>query len=160
MGGVRIVAANGLASVIVRAAVGAAGGPLFSYYGARYLTKSELARIGSRLPAESSALVMWAGTKDARRPLEATSKLNSRTWEDFLALRSTEIREYGSTSTQVTRRPRALLEGLMRSADPANRASIQSQLDQFEAILEEDVSDPVRRAYASISDRQGLGGRK
>lgn len=83
----------------------------------------------------------------------------SRTWEDFLALGLTEIREYGSTSTQVTRRLRALLEGLMRSADPANRASIQSQLDQLEAILEEDVSDPVRRAYASIADRQGLGGR-
>ncbi|MGN6170472.1 MAG: DUF2254 domain-containing protein [Solirubrobacteraceae bacterium] len=84
---------------------------------------------------------------------------DSRTWEDFLALGLTEIREYGSTSTQVTRRLRALLEGLMRSADPGNRAAIESQLAQLDAILEEDVSDPVRRAYASIADRQGLGGR-
>jgi Predicted membrane protein (DUF2254) len=39
--------------------------------------------------------------------------LESRKWEDYLALGVTEIREYGSTSTQVMRRMRALLEGLL-----------------------------------------------
>jgi uncharacterized membrane protein len=38
-----------------------------------------------------------------------------RSWEDYLQLAVTEIREYGATSTQVCRRLRALLEALLRS---------------------------------------------
>jgi uncharacterized membrane protein len=68
-----VLAANGLASIIIWAAVGVIGGVLFSYYSMRYLSKSELTRIGSRLPAQSSALVMWVGTKDTARLLEATA---------------------------------------------------------------------------------------
>jgi uncharacterized membrane protein len=81
-----------------------------------------------------------------------------RTWEDFLALGVTEIRECGSTSTQTTRRLRALLEGLLQSAHASNRDAIESQLRQLDSALEEDVSDPLRRNYASIADKQGIGG--
>jgi hypothetical protein len=41
-----------------------------------------------------------------------------RSWEDYLQLAVTEIREYGATSTQVCRRLRALLEALLRSGWP------------------------------------------
>jgi uncharacterized membrane protein len=64
---------NGVASIVLWAVVGAVGGAFFYYYFIRHLTKSELARIGTGLPAESSALAMWVGTKDARRVLEASA---------------------------------------------------------------------------------------
>ena len=38
------------------------------------------------------------------------SLVETRRWEDLLALALTEIREYGATATQVTRRTRALLD--------------------------------------------------
>ncbi|MGH2965572.1 MAG: DUF2254 domain-containing protein [Solirubrobacterales bacterium] len=82
----------------------------------------------------------------------------SRTWEDYLTLGVTEILEYGSTSTQVTRRLRALLERLLESVHPANRQAVRAQLARLDAALEADVPDGVRREFASRADRQGLGG--
>ena len=43
-----------------------------AYYTEHLLKKHELARIGTRLPASSSALATFAGTSDHRRLLEAT----------------------------------------------------------------------------------------
>ena len=68
-----ITGADGLWSVLFWGAVGAIGGGLFMHYSLRHLTKSELARVGSRLPAQSSALAIWAGTTDARRLLETAT---------------------------------------------------------------------------------------
>jgi uncharacterized membrane protein len=72
-GATGLAAANGLWSVLFWGAVGAIGGALFMYYSVRHLTKSELARIGSRLPSQSSALAVWVGTRDARRLLETAA---------------------------------------------------------------------------------------
>ena len=52
----------------------------------------------------------------------------TRCWDDLLALALTEIREYGSTSTQVTRRLRALLEDLAVRVRPEHRAAVAEQL--------------------------------
>ena len=52
----------------------------------------------------------------------------TRRWEDLLALALTEIRDYGSTSTQVTRRLRALLEDLAVRVRPEHRAAVAEQL--------------------------------
>jgi uncharacterized membrane protein len=41
-----------------------------------------------------------------------------RTWDDYLTLAVTEIREYGATSIQVTRRLRAMLEDLQQICPP------------------------------------------
>jgi uncharacterized membrane protein len=65
--------ADGWATVVFWAVVGAVGGALFNYYATHRLTKPQMTRIGSRLPAESSALAIWVGTEDARRVLEATA---------------------------------------------------------------------------------------
>jgi hypothetical protein len=64
---------NGVGSVLIWGAVGLVGGALCFYYMLHQLTKSELASVGSGLPAESSALAVWVGTKDARRLLEAAA---------------------------------------------------------------------------------------
>jgi len=65
--------ADGVWSVLFWAAVGAVGGVLILYYSLHHSTKSELASIGSGLPAQSSALVVSAATKDPRRLLEAAA---------------------------------------------------------------------------------------
>ena len=44
-----------------------------------------------------------------------------RSWEDFLELGVTEIRQYGATSVQVPRRLRALLEELRAGVRPEHR---------------------------------------
>jgi Predicted membrane protein (DUF2254) len=51
-----------------------------------------------------------------------------RTWEDYLTLAVTEIREYGSTSIQVMRRMRALLEDLQESGHPDNRPAVDAEI--------------------------------
>ena len=65
--------ADGVWSVLFWGAVGAVGGVLFLYYGLHHLTKSDLASVGSGLPAQSSALVVSVGTKDPSRVLEAAA---------------------------------------------------------------------------------------
>ena len=68
-----VAGADGVWSVLFWGAVGAIGGVLILYYSLHHLTKSELASIGSGLPAQSSALVVSVATKHPRRLLEATA---------------------------------------------------------------------------------------
>jgi uncharacterized membrane protein len=81
-----------------------------------------------------------------------------RTWVEYLDLGVTEIREYGETSTQVTRRLRAVLESILASVPAAHRAAVQAQSERLDSTLAMSISDPERRAYAGGSDPQGIGG--
>ena len=94
------------------------------------------------------------------RDPEGTGRVvvTSRTWDDYLTLGVVEILEYGSTSTQVTRRLRAMLGDLLRSVHTANRPAVRAQIDRLDAALAEDVPEGARREFASRADRQGLGG--
>ena len=81
----------------------------------------------------------------------------ARRWDDLLALALTEIRDYGASSTQVTRRVRALLEDLARRVRPEHRAAVGEQL----AALDEaraGRADALTRELAGLPDRQGIGG--
>jgi uncharacterized membrane protein len=84
--------------------------------------------------------------------------VRTRSWEDMLALALTEIRDYGATATQVTRRLRALLDRLAERARPEHRAAIDAQLADLEAVLERAVPDPRAREFAGRPDAQGIGG--
>jgi uncharacterized membrane protein len=81
-----------------------------------------------------------------------------RRWEDFLALGVTEIREFGSTSIQVVRRMRAVLEKLLQEVRPENRAAVQAELARLDASVAAGFSGSIDRDWAGIADRQGLGG--
>jgi uncharacterized membrane protein len=84
--------------------------------------------------------------------------LPSRTWEDYLALGVTEIRQYGGSSVQVVRRLRALLLHLREHVRPENRAAVDAELARLEATVAERFGDGVDLDRALVPDRQGLGG--
>ena len=84
--------------------------------------------------------------------------IQTRRWEDILALALTEIREYGATSTQTTRRLGALLDCLAKRVRPEHRAAVAEQSVKLEAALEASVPDPLARAFARVPDAQGIGG--
>jgi hypothetical protein len=65
--------AGGLKSAAIWAILGAICGGLWAYYTEHLLRKHELARIGARLPANSSALVIFAESSDPRSLLKATA---------------------------------------------------------------------------------------
>jgi hypothetical protein len=65
--------AGGLKSLAIWAVLGAICGGLWAYYTEHLLRKGELARIGTRLPANSSALVIFAESSDPRSLLKATA---------------------------------------------------------------------------------------
>ena len=65
-------------------------------------------------------LERW-GAADKDPALIEDGALPGRTWADYLTLAVTEIREYGSSSIQVTRRLRAILEDLQESVHPEHR---------------------------------------
>jgi uncharacterized membrane protein len=84
--------------------------------------------------------------------------IRGRTWEEFLAQGVTEIREYGATSMQVSRRLRALLEELWKAVLPENRAAVEDELARLEAAVSAKWSDSPDRDRSELPDRQGIGG--
>jgi uncharacterized membrane protein len=82
----------------------------------------------------------------------------ARRWEDFLALGVTEIREFGSTSVQVMRRMRALLEKLQQEVRPENREAVKAELARLDATVTSAYEGSIDRDRAGIADSQGLGG--
>ena len=81
-----------------------------------------------------------------------------RRWEDFLALGVTEIREFGSTSIQVMRRMRAVLEKLLQEVRPEHRAAVKAEIARLDATVAAAFSGSIDRDRAGIADRQGMGG--
>lgn len=78
-------------------------------------------------------------------------------WEDFLAVGLTEIRHYGTTSTQVMRRLRALLDDLIVDAPPSRRPALQEQLTYLDQTVARSWPEPAERELALGADRHGLG---
>jgi uncharacterized membrane protein len=81
-----------------------------------------------------------------------------RTWQDFLALGITEIREYGATSIQVTRRLRALLEELGELVLPENQAAVEEEMRLLEAMVMASYANSIDLDRARSPDHQGIGG--
>jgi uncharacterized membrane protein len=81
-----------------------------------------------------------------------------RTWQDFLALGITEIREYGATSIQVTRRLRGLLDELGELVLPENRLAVADELRRLDATVRGSFGSSVDLDRAVTPDDQGIGG--
>ena len=82
-----------------------------------------------------------------------------RSWEEYLALGVTEIREYGSTSIQVVRRLRAMLEELRGQVPSGRRAAVDEELTRLDATVSQAFGQSVDLDLARIPDPQGIGGR-
>ncbi|MER7661061.1 MULTISPECIES: DUF2254 domain-containing protein [unclassified Streptomyces] len=85
--------------------------------------------------------------------------LPGRDWDDYVQLGLCEIREYGVHSVQVCRRLRALLACLLDTLPAARRPALRVQSELLREAVEQVFTDPARRAFAQVADRQGIGGR-
>jgi uncharacterized membrane protein len=82
----------------------------------------------------------------------------ARRWEDYLALGVTEIREYGASAIQVTRRLRAALEELLAAVRPEYRSAVEDELARLDASLAQHFAASADPDRAGTADRQGIGG--
>ena len=78
-------------------------------------------------------------------------------WEDFVSVGLTEIRQYGAGSLQVVRRLRAVLEDLLILAPAARRPALEAELLRLDQTVARSHPDPVDRELALVADRHGLG---
>lgn len=96
-------------------------------------------------------------TKPASADTPAAVVMATRRWEDFVTLGLTEIREYGATSVQITRRLRALLEELLETVRLEHRAAVEEELRRLDATVADSWRDTVDLDRAIGADRQGIG---
>jgi uncharacterized membrane protein len=83
----------------------------------------------------------------------------ARSWEDYLTLGVTEIREYGSTAIQVMRRMRAMLEELRGEVRAEHRPAVEEELARLRTTVARTFADSVDLDRANTADPQGIGGR-
>jgi len=83
----------------------------------------------------------------------------ARSWEEYLMLGVTEIREFGSTSIQVVRRMRAMLEELRDQVRPENRLAVEEELTRLNVTVRRTFANSVDLDRANTADPQGIGGR-
>lgn len=80
-----------------------------------------------------------------------------RTWDDFVAVGTDEIRHYSSNAAQVQRRLRALLQTLREQCPPDQHEPIDNRLQALDEQVERDWASPFDRWLADAADRQGYG---
>jgi uncharacterized membrane protein len=85
--------------------------------------------------------------------------LPGRDWENYLQLAVCEIRDYGSSSVQICRRLRALLDGLLDALPESRHTAVRAEISLLEQAIEREFTDPSHRAIARQADHQGIGGR-
>jgi uncharacterized membrane protein len=78
-------------------------------------------------------------------------------WEEFVELACTEIRQYGTSSVQVARRLRAMIENLVQTLPTLRRPALQQELVLLDRALQRLHVDAEDLALARTPDTQGLG---
>ncbi len=80
-------------------------------------------------------------------------------WEDFVTLAATEVRIYGATNPQVTRRLRAMYDQLLRVVPEERKHALRREVALLDGTIEKAWPSADDRAIAAASDSQGFGGR-
>jgi uncharacterized membrane protein len=83
----------------------------------------------------------------------------ARSWEEYLMLGVTEIREYGCAGIQVMRRMRAMLEELRDEVRPEHRPAVEEELARLDVTIKRTFANSVDLDRANTADPQGIGGR-
>ena len=81
-------------------------------------------------------------------------------WEDFVTLAVTEIRLYGATSPQVTRRLQAILEHLVQVVPEERAGALRKEMALLRQTIDRGFPDPEDRIIAGVGDLQGFGSRQ
>lgn len=112
-----------------------------------------------------SEVLRIIGTADLQRDRlpQDVSRLHGlvmpmRSWDEYLALGVTEIREYGSSSIQVMRRMRAMLEELQQEVRPEHRQAVAEELSRLDQTVADSFGRSVDLDRAQIADVEGIGG--
>jgi uncharacterized membrane protein len=79
-------------------------------------------------------------------------------WDDFVHLAVVEIRQYGATSIQVTRRLISMIESLLRVLPPERAPALREELAMLHRSAARSFSEPEDQLMATHGDRQGVGG--
>jgi uncharacterized membrane protein len=89
-----------------------------------------------------------------------TVRLHYRTpdWDDFVHLAVVEIRQFGATSIQVTRRLISMIESLLRVLPPERAPALREELAMLHRSAAKSFSEPEDQVLATHGDRQGVGG--
>ena len=82
----------------------------------------------------------------------------TRSWDDYLELGISEIRQYGRTAPQVCRRLRAMLDDLEDAVAAVNVVSVRRQRAVLDRVVRSGFPDEAERASAMTGDPQGIGG--
>ena len=109
-----------------------------------------LAGVGERVLNERGTLV------DADGHLRLA--VHTRSWDDYLDLGVSEIRQYGGGTPQICRRLRAMLMDLDSTVSPVNRPAVRRQLELLDETVRLTFSEGDEQAFALRQDRQGIGG--
>jgi uncharacterized membrane protein len=155
--------AGGLKSLAIWAILGAICGGLWAYYTEHLLRKDELARIGARLPANSSALVTFAETSDPRGLLKGAAAHGPATASvagigDDLAARvfagaidpiEVPSRPEGAALTPSQSAPTSMI--LLRYPDPGTAGQVASRAAQ----ASKKTAGPVQVELVIRVDRDG-----
>ena len=80
-------------------------------------------------------------------------------WEDFVTLAATELRIYGATNPQVTRRLRAMYDQLLRVVPVERAEALRREVALLESTIEGAWQSPADRLLAGTGDLQGFGSR-
>lgn len=80
-----------------------------------------------------------------------------RSWADYVAIGTDEIRRHSTGQAQVQRRLRALFDSLLDGCGPAQRVPVAQRLAALDAQVARDWSDDLDRRLAAAADRQGYG---
>jgi uncharacterized membrane protein len=79
-------------------------------------------------------------------------------WQDFVQLAVSEIRLYGASNFQVSRRLRAMIANLLEGLSENRRPALCRELDLLDRTLERYHDFPEDLELARQADFQGLGG--
>ena len=81
-------------------------------------------------------------------------------WEDFVYLAVTEIRHYGSSSIQVSRRLKEMLDNLIETLPPARTPILREELGRLQRSVERSFPESDDRLLAEVCDSLGVGGNR
>jgi uncharacterized membrane protein len=79
-------------------------------------------------------------------------------WEDFVHISFREIRMFGSSSLQIPRRLRAMVDDLVQTLPEHRHAALRAELDLLDRVIATQYALPEDLALAHIPDPQGMGG--